>query len=142
MKNTSRHICCIATMTVVFMIGACHKDTSSTENTITKIIDSSLGKYYCQYKYRWNLPPNYGNDSLIGYDTVTVVKGPLYDQIVLNGETFTYNLDENYYDYHMHPYDPEVYFYNNHDSIYTIHDWQHPSVATDYIHYYVGHRIH
>lgn len=105
------------TMIVVFIIGSCHKDNpkASTKNTTLDSIqridsihtadsiqyitdsmntlglrmDSAAGKYWCEKRFSSYSPPSSHFDTLLGYDTITVVK-TAYNQIVVNGESFTY----------------------------------------------------
>ncbi len=148
MKASHKHFVCFSIALVLLLLGACSKNRnaytagpqSNTDSlhyadslnyvdsirrvdsihAIDSLLDSTVGRFYCTLDTAFYWGPT-GFDSIIGYDTVTVVRSGGYD-ILVNGERFTYrgNISEvPYLDFSngILSWMNYVRFYGNYDSI-------------------------
>lgn len=103
MKAVYKHFICVSFFTVIVLfMAACHKENSSSGSNnisnnndsltvIGQIIDSTVGRYWCAHHSYSSSPIRYNFDTILGYDTVTVIKVST-NTILVNGESFTYGI--------------------------------------------------
>ena len=110
MRQTYKHLFCLGLLITILIVNACHKENSTiakntTNNTdlirridsiqqadsllhISLMTDSAIGQYWCAHHYLASSPYR-NSDTILGYDTVSVVKTS-FNTLVVNGRSYTY----------------------------------------------------
>ena len=143
MKVLNKHISCLGLLAAILIMNACHKESpliapNNTNNTdsllrihiadsllqiqIGHITDSAVGRYWCAHHSYSSSPYRNNFDTILGYDTVYVIK-TAYNTIVVNGGSFTYGyvnvgpfIDTGFFNGNLYYYS-SVTFRSHYDSI-------------------------